>query len=116
MPDPDGPIVGRDGSFQVRPVSGLDAEAMLPLIQSHAAFEQGAASVSVAAFRSVLDRKQSPVSPWVAEQAGRLVGYATATVDVSTWAGRPFLHLDCLFVQDGCRGSGIISVRHNRYA
>ena len=28
-------------------------------------------------------------------------------MDFSTWTGRRFLHLDCLFVRQDCRGSGI---------
>ncbi|WP_267381491.1 MULTISPECIES: GNAT family N-acetyltransferase [unclassified Sphingomonas] len=79
---------------------------MLPLIRSHAAYERGETSVSVAALRSALEPPFLLLG-WVAMQAGQLVGYATATLDFSTWTGRSFLHLDCLFVQEGCRGGGI---------
>lgn len=103
-----GPAAVRsDPGFRVRRASGLDAEAMLPLIRSHAAYEGAESSISLAALRSALDRQQPPLSAWVAAYGGGLVGYATTTLDFSTWAGRPFLHLDCLFVQDDCRGNGI---------
>lgn len=93
--------------FRIRPATGADAKAMLPLICSHAAYEQGRASVSEAALRSVLDGTPAVLAAWVAIHDGELVGYASATVDFSTWTGRPFLHLDCLFVQDSCRGLGV---------
>ncbi len=98
-----------DGSNDIciRPARGVDAEAMLPLIQRHAAYEGGHASVTEETVRSALDGVPAALTAWVATQAGAMVGYASATVDFSTWAGRPFLHLDCLFVESDCRGLGI---------
>lgn len=107
VPDPGMTIVDGPTGFRVRPATGSDAEAMLSLIRTHAAYEGGEASVSLDALRSTLDLKPAPLTAWVAVQAGGLIGYATATMDFSTWAGRPFLHLDCLFVGEGHRGSGI---------
>jgi GNAT superfamily N-acetyltransferase len=80
---------------------------MLSLIHSHAAYEGGEASVSLDALRSALDLKPAPLVAWVAVQAGELIGYATATIEFSTWAGRPFLYLDCLFVEESHRSRGI---------
>ncbi|MDQ1229695.1 GNAT family N-acetyltransferase [Sphingomonas sp. SORGH_AS_0879] len=97
---------GNDG-LCIRLATGADAEAMLPLIRSHASYEHGRASVSEAALRSALDGTSAPLSAWIAIPGRKLVGYASATVDFSTWTGRPFLHLDCLFVQDRCRGLGV---------
>lgn len=94
-------------SFCIRPATGADAEVMLPLIRSHAAYEHGWASVSEAALRSALDSSPPVLTAWIAMQDGELIGYASATVDFSTWTGQPFLYLDCLFVQDRCRGLGV---------
>lgn len=44
---------------------------------------------------------------WVAECSGVTVGYATATVDFSTWDAMPFTHLDCLYLQASARGKGL---------
>lgn len=107
VPDHSPSTVGSSASFRVRQATGLDADAMLSLIHSHAAYEGGEASISVAKLQSVLDQDPAPLAAWVADEGGKLVGYATATVDFSTWAGKPFLCLDCLFVQAGCRGSGV---------
>lgn len=107
MPDPLETIDADNDDLCIRPATGADAEAMLPLIRSHAAYEHGRASVSEAALGLALESTPAPLTAWIAIQGGELVGYATATVDFSTWTGRPFLHLDCLFVQDRCRGLGV---------
>jgi GNAT superfamily N-acetyltransferase len=45
---------------------------------------------------------------WVAvDEQGCLVGYATATLDYSTWMAREFMHLDCLFVSEQMRSRGV---------
>ena len=44
---------------------------------------------------------------WVAESEHSLSGYATATIDFSTWRAAPFMHLDCLFVRGAHRGQGV---------
>lgn len=44
---------------------------------------------------------------FVASDTGRAVGYASTTTDVSTWTGRPFAHLDCLYVDADRRGDGV---------
>ena len=45
---------------------------------------------------------------WVAvNEQGRLIGYATATIDYSTWMSREFMHLDCLFVSERMRSRGV---------
>lgn len=36
-----------------------------------------------------------------------LCGFASAFVERSTWAARPFLHMDCLFLRAGARGRGL---------
>lgn len=44
---------------------------------------------------------------WVAESAPTLCGYATATIDFSTWRAASFMHLDCLYVRDAYRDQGV---------
>lgn len=107
MPDAFVMIDATNDDLSIRPATGADAEAMLPLIRSHAAYEHGRASVSAAALRSALDSSPAVLAAWIAVQGSELIGYASATVDFSTWTGQPFLYLDCLFVQDRCRGLGV---------
>ena len=99
-------IIDSPTGFRIRPANGSDAEAMLSLIHSHAAYEGGETG-RLDALRPALDLKPTPLVAWVAVQAGGLIGYATATISFSTWAGRPFLYLNCLFVSEGHRSSGI---------
>ncbi|MFE0098762.1 GNAT family N-acetyltransferase [Streptomyces sp. NPDC059009] len=35
---------------------------------------------------------------------GEIVGYATCAPEISTWDGAEYLHMDCLFLREGCRG------------
>lgn len=42
-----------------------------------------------------------------ASNAGDVVGYATATVQLSSWQASEFLHLDCLFLREHARGHGL---------
>ncbi len=44
---------------------------------------------------------------WVVESDGGLVGYATASTELSTWHAQRYLHLDCLFLQEAHRGQGL---------
>jgi GNAT superfamily N-acetyltransferase len=100
------PVVCGTDSIRVRVACGADADALLPLIQAHADYEKGEASTTGADLRAALDGPRRRLWAWIAEQAGRPIGYATATQDFATWTGLPFLHLDCLFVQDDQRGNG----------
>ncbi|MFD9002223.1 GNAT family N-acetyltransferase [Streptomyces sp. NPDC059582] len=38
---------------------------------------------------------------------GEVVGYATCSPVLSTWDGREYLHMDCLFLAPGRRGLGL---------
>ena len=91
----------------VRRALPSDANALLSLVREHAAFERDTASCTVEALRTTLSGEPPRLLAWIAEQAGEPIGYAAATVDFSTWSGRPYLHLDCLFVGQDYRGAGI---------
>lgn len=39
-------------------------------------------------------------------ETGAVLGYATVTVDLSSWHASEFLYLDCLFVTEEARGRG----------
>lgn len=99
--------VTQAGGVQIRPARGCDAAAIRPLIERHAAYEGGVATVSIDALRSALDQRPPLLLAWVAERDHVPIGYAAATLDFSTWACRHFLHLDCLFVDAQARGAGI---------
>lgn len=93
----------------IRKVGPEDIEGVIELCALHAEFEGGeynkrgkADKLSEACF-------QFPplVHCLVAVQDGRLVGYATATKEFSTWDADFFLHMDCLYVCEEARGGGL---------
>lgn len=89
-------------------VAGPDhVAALLPLIAAHARFERAAATCTADALKSALAAPSALLFAWLAvDEMGRAIGYATATRDFSTWTGKPFLHLDCLFISETARGTG----------
>ncbi len=44
---------------------------------------------------------------WIVEANNKIIGYASYTFDYSTWDAALFLHLDCLYLEEGFRGFGI---------
>jgi GNAT superfamily N-acetyltransferase len=44
---------------------------------------------------------------WVAEVNKTVVGYATATIDFSTWQCAYYLHLDCIYIEQEFRSYGL---------
>ena len=93
----------------VRRVFRQDLAALVLLCGEHAQHE-GAAHAPAAMAEGLARALFSPsprLHAWVAEVRGELLGYATATVEFSTWQARDFLHMDCLFVREGRRGDGI---------
>jgi GNAT superfamily N-acetyltransferase len=79
------------------------------LCRAHAAFERAEiATPDAARLRRALFAPPVKLLAWVAtEESDRPIGYATATLDYSTWRARDFMHLDCLFVESDRRGDGI---------
>lgn len=93
--------------MKVRRALETDLTAFVDLCAEHAAFERadctraGKLEALHEAFRSDL------LLGWVAEATGSVIGYATATIDFSTWRAAKFMHLDCLFIQESARGRGV---------
>ena len=94
----------------IRAVSLDDIEALIELCAEHAAYE-GASYDRQQEKRERLSSALFSASPrlyaWVVEQHGELVGYATATQEFSTWDATSFLHLDCLYLREEARGTGL---------
>jgi GNAT superfamily N-acetyltransferase len=91
----------------VRKALSSDVAPLLNLIQQHAAFEQAIAHVTEGDVALVLDMREPPTRLIVAEERGKLTGYAALTFDYALWSASRFAHLDCLFVCANARGQGI---------
>jgi GNAT superfamily N-acetyltransferase len=98
----------------VRPALVGDVSRILELCQLHAQFEQ--ATVNMVDKHSRLTQAlfvangrfaEPALFCWVAELDEKIVGYATATIDFSTWQCADYVHLDCLYLEPDFRGHGL---------
>ena len=94
--------------MHVRDALHNDYLALHALFLEHAGHE-GADLRSVATperLRHALLHPPRPVRCLVLEAAGAVAGYATATLEYSSWRAREFLHIDCLYVRPEERRQG----------
>ncbi|MBJ3784392.1 GNAT family N-acetyltransferase [Devosia sediminis] len=90
-----------------RQAIAADLDRLLELIQDHARYEQGTATIQPHALLELLTSTHPPSHIIVVEEAHALLGYAALTRDYSLWSGQWFAHLDCLFVAAHYRGQGL---------
>jgi len=85
-----------------------DDAAERSLAVAHALYEKSATTVPLDwASRMTAFIAAGRIDLFVARSAGEPVGYATLTRGVSTWDAEPYGYLDCLFVAEGHRSSGL---------
>jgi GNAT superfamily N-acetyltransferase len=96
----------------IRRARPADLARIGELIAEHAAHEQadpppdGALERLGAALFALPDEPR--IRCLVAEgPGGDVVGYATCAPEFSTWQGREYLHMDCLYLRPGQRGLGL---------
>ncbi|MFI9105433.1 GNAT family N-acetyltransferase [Streptomyces fildesensis] len=92
----------------VRPAAPDDLPTLIQLCAAHAAFEHADPVPDDLATRLGTALFSAPARLWclVAESGGEVIGYATYTLDFSTWRGASYAHMDCLFVTEQHRGGG----------
>ncbi|GAD90005.1 putative acetyltransferase [Vibrio halioticoli NBRC 102217] len=93
----------------VRQVKLEDLEALVSLCEAHAEYEQLPFEHrdQVDRWKQALFSKTPLLHMWVYEEERTLLGYMSATIDFATWTGRPFVYMDCLFLQPEARRKGI---------
>lgn len=101
-------------AIRVRPVQVDDLPAMVALCAQHAAFERagfepdGAGRDALQArLRQRLFAAPPQLMAWVACIDDVVAGYASGSVEYSTWQGEPLFHLDCLYLCESARGRGL---------
>ena len=98
-------------NYLVRAVQASDIPALVELCAEHASYEK-------ATFESDFESKGKAEAlkkafaiqrlyGWVVEVEKKLVGFATATLDYSTWDAAEFVYMDCLYLKEECRGQGL---------
>ncbi|WP_104814800.1 GNAT family N-acetyltransferase [Kitasatospora sp. MMS16-BH015] len=103
-------IIQDGGAVSVRPVRPEELAAVAVLAAEHAAYERAGAPAADLAERLhglLFGPGPARLRVLVAELDGGLVGYASCAPELSTWEGREYLHLDCLYVRAGVRGGGV---------
>ncbi|GAA1365490.1 GNAT family N-acetyltransferase [Streptomyces beijiangensis] len=96
----------------VRRARPADLARIGELIAEHAAYEQATPPPEGSLERlgaALFDLPDEPrIRCLVAEgPEGEIVGYATCAPEFSTWQGREYLHMDCLYLCPGQRGLGL---------
>lgn len=98
-----------DHPFLIRAASPEDIEALVELCAEHAAYEDSRYDSRGKKERlsSALFSASPRLYAWVVEWDRKLVGFATATQEFSTWDAASFLHMDCLYLREEVRSLGI---------
>lgn len=93
----------------VRTATPADAPAFLDLVDALADYEKLARPTPDARERLLRDGfgDQPVFTPFVAEVAGRMVGYAIVFFTYSSFLARPTLYLEDVFVLPEARGRGV---------
>ncbi|MFE0509875.1 GNAT family N-acetyltransferase [Streptomyces sp. NPDC058964] len=99
------------GAPTVRHAERADLPRVAELAVQHAEYERAAPPVPDLAARLaalLFDTPSPRLRCLVAEDpGGAVVGYATCAPELSTWEGRDYLLMDCLFLAPGHRGLGL---------
>lgn len=93
----------------IRSVAPRDVDELIVLCGEHAAFERASYDPTNKREKlaSLLFAREPALIGKVAVSEDSLIGYATASAEVSTWAAERFMHMDCLFVRETHRGRGV---------
>ncbi|MFF2650099.1 GNAT family N-acetyltransferase [Streptomyces sp. NPDC058045] len=95
----------------VRPAVRADLPRIVELATEHAVYERAAPPATDLAERldALLFDCGAPQLRCLVAQLpdGEVVGYATCMPALSTWEGREYLLMDCLFLRSGHRGRGL---------
>jgi ribosomal protein S18 acetylase RimI-like enzyme len=94
-------------TYTVRTITPKDLLALVELCAEHANYEQASYNREgkVEKLRQALVNKR--LYAWVIEGEQGLVGYATATLEFSTWDASNYLHMDCLYLKEEARNQGL---------
>lgn len=93
----------------IRPARPSDVPQLVRLCAAHAAYEQAPPVPENLA--ELLTAALSAPDPrlWclLAVDGDATIGYLSLTREFSTWRGREYAHLDCLYVEEPYRGRGV---------
>jgi len=96
------------GAAMIRPAEAGDIPAIHQLIRDLAEYERALPEVTATQqdLAGALLAERPSLFAHVAEQDGRVVGFALWFLNYSTWLGRHGIYLEDLYVAPDCRGRG----------
>jgi ribosomal protein S18 acetylase RimI-like enzyme len=96
-------------NYLIRDCQPDDMIAVVGLCQKHAEFERAPFNPigKEEGLKKALFGEQPKLFCLVVETNETIVGYASYTIDYSTWDAASLMYMDCLFLEDTVRGSGI---------
>ena len=96
-------------SANVRPVQNEEIDTIVELCAMHAAYEKSEYDKvgKASKLRRAIFNSSPSLFCFIAEQDGGIVGYSTVTKEFSTWDAEYYLHMDCLYLLEKARGSGL---------
>lgn len=101
--------MNRKSPTLIRKATLTDLEELISLINEHADFEK--TSIDLTGLDIKLKHAMQGENPrlcvFVAEINSRLQGYCSLTEEFSTWRGRDYIHVDCLYIKASMRGQNI---------
>lgn len=95
--------------MNIRTATPPDLPELVVLCTEHAAYERSRFDPAgkEEALQAMIFGLGARLYCLVAEQDDHLVGYATFSVECSTWDAAYYMHMDCLFLRPEARNKGI---------
>lgn len=95
--------------YLIREFEERDIQKLVQLCERHARYE-GASYDCTNKEKLLLNALTSATPPLkclIVEVRQQVIGYTTYGLNFSTWEAKYFLHMDCLYLDEGFRGFGI---------
>lgn len=96
-------------NYTIRPCQEKDLPELIELCAAHAAYEKSEYDPEgkLERLREAIFGEIKRLNCWIVDIEGKAQGFTTFTFDFSTWDAAPFLYMDCLYLDESCRGMGI---------
>ena len=93
-------------NINIRKAKPSDIKSVIRLCELHANFEKSEYDKTgkEEKLTKYLFQENPVLNCLVAEENDKILGYATATKEFSTWDADFFLHMDCLYITEQARG------------
>jgi GNAT superfamily N-acetyltransferase len=103
-------------NYIIRPCEEKDLPDLVKLCKAHAEYEKAEYSVDgkEQGLREGIFGDPKRLHVWIVEVDGKPEGFTSFTFDFSTWEASSFLYMDCLYLNEICRGKGIGTEIMNR--